>query len=248
MIPSNMSLVPLNYERRCVMQAIAEVERKTEQGSIVAESPYAHAFFSILKGSKRITVKEIAFFSPGLTTQTLRGKKQDWITAIDRLIESRGTCCWLPLSLSDGWRLFPETRFQETERRRRKSELSAEKYTRQRRKESCQREHAYQALKGQAEIELAFCTPETANAWHARWSGTDLRQYDLEDIFWRWSERFPSLTSLDRWMMDTQPFWRVMVESNALAKESSIAVRQLENWMIPNKLTDRIGANKDSNF
>lgn len=202
MIPSNMSLVPLSHERRCLMQAIAETERKAEQGGLIAEFPYARAFFRILKGSKR----DISYFSTGLTVQALRGKKRDWIAVIDRLIESRGTCCWLPLSLSDGWRLFPETRFQGTERRRRKSELSAEKYTRQRRKESCQRERAYQALKGQAEIELAFCTPETASAWHARWSGADLRQYDLEDIFWRWSERFPSLASLERWMMDTQPF------------------------------------------
>ncbi|EHF6283241.1 plasmid SOS inhibition protein A, partial [Salmonella enterica subsp. enterica serovar Newport] len=220
MIPANLSLVPLSHERRAVMQAIAEVEVKYERGIGVAEFPYARTFFRILNGSKRVTVKDIGWFSPGLTAQSLRGNKQDWLAAIDRLIESRGACCWLPLSLSDGWRLFPETKFQMQERTRRHSELSAEKYTRQRRKEACQREMAYQALAGQAEIELAFHTPETVSSWSARWSGTELRQYDLEEMFWRWSERFPSLASMERWMMANQPFWSVMVESDALAKES----------------------------
>ncbi|EEW7663078.1 plasmid SOS inhibition protein A [Escherichia coli] len=239
MIPANMSLVPLSHERRAVMQAIAEVEKKYERGVHIAEFAYAHAFFRILNGSKRVTVKDIGWFSPGMTAQNLRGKKQDWLAAIDRLIESRGACCWLPLSVSDGWRLFPETKFQTSERRRRQNELSAEKYTRQRRKEACQRETAYQALAGQAEIELAFHTPETVSSWSARWSGTELHQYDLEEMFWRWSERFPSLAPMERWMMANQPFWSVIVESDALAKESPEQVRQLERWMVPNKLTHR---------
>nr|CAC9195037.1 plasmid SOS inhibition protein A [Escherichia coli] len=108
------------------MEAIAEVEKKYERGVHIAEFAYAHAFFRILNGSKRVTVKDIGWFSPGLTAQDLREKKQDWLAAIDRLIESRGACCWLPLSVSDGWRLFPETKFQTSERRRRQSELSAE--------------------------------------------------------------------------------------------------------------------------
>ncbi|EIX3165468.1 plasmid SOS inhibition protein A, partial [Salmonella enterica] len=91
---------------------------------------------------------------------------------------------------------------------------------------------------GQAEIELAFHTPETVSSWSARWSGTELRQYDLEDMFWRWSERFPSLEPMERWLMANQPFWSVMVETDALAKESPESVRQLERWMVPNKLTD----------
>ncbi|MEH4929632.1 plasmid SOS inhibition protein A [Enterobacter cloacae] len=57
--------------------------------------------------------------------------------------------------------------------------------------------------------------------------------------FWRWSERFPSLASMERWMMMSQPFWSVMVESDALAKESPESVRQMERWMVPNKLADR---------
>lgn len=241
MIPANLSLVPLSHEHRAVMQAIAEVEKKYERGAHIAEFAYAHAFFRILNDSKRVTVKEIGWFSPGLTAQTLRGKKQDWLVAIDRLIESRGACCWLPLSLSDGWRLFPETKFQTSERCRRQSELSAEKYTRQRRKEACQRETAYQALAGQAEIELVFHTPETVSSWSTRWSGTALHKYDLEAIFFRWSERFPSLGSLELWTFQVEPFWRVMYEVSQLAREASPLVQAMEDWMVPNKLTDSRG-------
>ncbi|EFC1481146.1 plasmid SOS inhibition protein A [Escherichia coli] len=236
MIPSHLSLVPFSPERRAAMVAIAEVERRRSRGAVFTAYPYASAFFRTLNGSKRITVKDIAWFSPGLTAQTLRGKKHEWLAAIDRLIESRGTCCWLPLSLSDGWRLFPETKFQVSERRRRQSELSAEKYTRQRRKEQCQRERAYQALAGQAEIELAFHTPETVSSWIARWSGTELRQYDLEDMFWRWSERFPSLASIERQEWQDIPFWRVILETGIAVKETGYVIREMERWMVPNKL------------
>lgn len=38
-------------------------------------------------------------------------------------------------------------------------------------------------------------------------------------------------------MMENQPFWKVMAETNVLARESPGSVRQLERWMVPNKLT-----------
>ncbi|HHE5971942.1 TPA: plasmid SOS inhibition protein A [Citrobacter braakii] len=238
MIPSHLSLVPFSPGRRAAMEAIAEVERRQSRGAVLTAYPYASAFFRTLNGSKRITVKDIAWFSPGLTAQALRGKKHEWLAAIDRLIESRGTCCWLPLSLSDGWRLFPETKFQISERRRRQSELNDEKYSRQRRREASQREMAYQALAGQAEIELAFHTPETVSSWSARWSGTELRQYDLEDMFWRWSERFPSLAAIERHEWQNIPFWRVILETGIAVKDAGHAVREMERWMVPNKLRE----------
>ncbi|MDF3686359.1 plasmid SOS inhibition protein A, partial [Enterobacter hormaechei] len=76
-------------------------------------------------------------------------------------------------------------------------------------------------------------------SWSPRWPGTELRQYDLEEMSWRWSERFPSLEPMERWTMESQPFWTVMAETNALARESPGSVWQLERWMVPNKLTAR---------
>ncbi|BDO22545.1 hypothetical protein KAM645c_56350 (plasmid) [Klebsiella quasipneumoniae subsp. quasipneumoniae] len=239
MIPARLSLVPFSPERRAAMEAIAEVERRRSRGAVSTMYPYASAFFRRLTGSTRITIREIHHFAPVLTARELRGSRDSWLSAIDALIESRGTRCWLPLPVGAGQRLFPEVAFQQTERVRCQDALRDEKYTRQRHKERCQREQAYQALAGQAEIELAFHTPETVSSWSARWSGTELRQYDLEEMFWRWSERFPSLEPMERWTMESQPFWTVMAETNALARESPGSVRQLERWMVPNKLTAR---------
>lgn len=239
MIPSHLSLVPFSPGRRAAMEAIAEVERRRPRGAVSTAYPYASAFFRRLTGSTRISLKESRLFAPVLSAQELRGCRDSWLSAIDALIESRGTCCWLPLPVGAGRHLFPEVAFQQAERVRCQDALRSEKYTRQRRKEACQREAAYQALAGQAEIELAFHTPETVSSWSARWSGTELRQYDLEEMFWRWSGRFPSLEPMERWMMENQPFWTVMAETDALARESPESVRQLERWMVPNKLTAR---------
>lgn len=239
MIPANLSLVPFSPERRAAMEAIAEVERRRSRGAVSTVYPYASAFFRRLSGSTRITLREINFFAPVLKAHELRGSRDNWLSAIDALIESRGTCCWLPLPASAGQRLFPEVAFQQTERVRCQDALRDEKYTRQRHKERCQRERAYQALAGQAEIELAFHTPETVSSWSARWSGTELRQYDLEEMFWRWSERFPSLSALERDEFAREPLWSMVFEAGLLTEEASVPVRQLEHWMEPNKLTFR---------
>lgn len=201
--------------------------------------PYASAFFRRLSGRKRVTLREIRLFAPVLIAQELRGSRDSWLRAIDALIESRGVCCWLPLPVNACELLFPEESFRHTERSRRQDAMQAVKYTRQRRKELCLRERAYQALAGQAEIELAFHTPETVGSWSARWSGSELGQYDLEDMFWRWSGRFPSLAALARDELDGEPLWSVVYEARLLTEESPVPVRQLERWMVPNKLIHR---------
>lgn len=239
MIPSHLSLVPFCPERRAAMEAIAGVERRRSRGAVSTAFPYVSAFFRRLTGRKRVTLKEIRLFAPVLSAQELRGSRDSWLRAIDALIESRGVCCWLPLPVNAGERLFPEESFRHTERARRQDAMLAEKYTRQRRKDSCVRERAYQALAGQAEIDLAFHTPETVSTWCARWSGTELRQFDLEDMFWRWSGRFPSLSALDQDEYHGEPLWSVVYEASLLTEEAPALVRELERWMVPNKLIAR---------
>lgn len=239
MIPVSLSLVPQSPERRAAMLAIGEVDRKLARGAHLPAYPYARAFFRYLKGCKRITVRELNLFAPVLTAQELRGSKDSWLNAIDTLIESRGVCCYLPLPAGAGQSLFPEVRFQQTERVRRQDELRDEKYSRQRRKEQCQRERAYQALAGQAEIALAFHTPDTVSSWSSRWAGSALHQYDIEDMFWRWRERFPSLAELDRDEFCGEPFWCVTREAGLMAADAPESVRLMERWMMPNKLMYR---------
>ncbi|EEE2004257.1 plasmid SOS inhibition protein A [Salmonella enterica subsp. enterica serovar Kotte] len=233
-IPKHLSLVPLSNEHRAAMQAIADVEDKSTRSVRMAQYPYAHAFFRHLKGSKRITSKEISFFLP-MTDKELRGRKSQWVSAIDTLLESRGTRCYLPLPSCAGNRLFPAVLFQQTERLRRQVELSGEKYSRQSNKERSLREMAYAALTGQAEIDLAFQTPATVSAWNARWSGT-VNQSDLETMFFRWTDKVPSLSVIDRWAWKHTPFWSVLYEVAVLSKEAPRSVHLADRWSVPNKL------------
>lgn len=239
MIPSRLALIPENPARRAAMLAVADVEQKCTRDRRLPEYPYAHAFFRYLRGSKRIAIHELRLFKPSLSEQELRGNKESWLNAIDMLIESRGVCCWLPLPVNAGQEMFPEVVFQRTERQRRQDELGNMKYTRQRSREEGQRERAYQALGGQAEIELAFHTPITVASWVSRWSSSELHEYDLESMFFRWSERFPSLKELDRYAYCGEPFWVVAGDARELAKIAPASLQRMENWMIPNKLTNR---------
>ncbi len=107
---------------------------------------------------------------PSLTTEELHGKRPLWLYAIDVLIETQGEVCLLPLPCDAAERLFPSVRFRVRERSRHKSALVMQKYSRQQAREAEQKARAYQALVAQAEIELAFHSPETVGSWHARWS------------------------------------------------------------------------------
>lgn len=237
MIPSHLALVPENPARRAAMLAIADVENKRTRDRRLPEYPYAHVFFRYLRGSKRVGIHELRLFAPSLSDQQLRGNKSAWLSAVDALIESRGVNCWLPLPVEAGQEMFPEMVFQRTERRRRQDELDRAKYTRQRCREEGVREQARLALVGQAEIDLAFHTPETVSSWASRWSSV-VREYDLEQMFWRWSERFPSLSELEQWAFRDEPLWAVTHEACQLAKTAAPQVKALERWMVPDKLVD----------
>lgn len=241
MIPSYLSLVPENHARRAAMLAVADVENKRTRDCRLPEYPYAHAFFRYLRGSKRVAIHELRLFSPSLSEQELRGNKASWMSAVDALIESRGVNCYLPLPIEAGQEMFPEVVFQRTERQRRQDELDSAKYTRQRSREEGLRERDYQALAGQAEIDLAFHTPETVSSWASRWSSSGLQQFDLESMFFRWSERFPSLKDLDRLDYSGAPFWMVTLDAQKMAKGSPASLQLMERWMIPNKLTHARG-------
>ncbi len=133
--------------------------------------------------------------------------------------------------------LFPSVRFRVRERSRHKSALVMQKYSRQQAREAEQKTRAYQALVAQAEIELAFHSPETVGSWHARWSDR-VAEHDLETLFWQWGERFPSLAGMERWQWQDMPFWQVITEAGMAAREASHAVREMERWMVPNKLRE----------
>lgn len=159
---------------------------------------------------------------PSLTAEELHGNRLQWLYAIDVLIETQGEVCLLPLPGDAAERLFPSVRFRVRERSRHKSALVMQKYSRQQAREAEQKARAYQALVAQAEIELAFHSPETVGSWHARWSDR-VAEHDLETLFWQWQD---------------MPFWQVIAEAGMAAREAGHAVREMERWMVPNKLRE----------
>ena len=190
-----------------------------------------------LNGSRRISLSDLRFFMPSLTAEELRGNRSQWLYAVDVLIETQGEVCLLPLPGDAAEQLFPSVRFRVRERSRHKSALVMQKYSRQQAREAEQKTRAYQALVAQAEIELAFHSPETVGSWHARWSDR-VAEHDLETLFWQWGERFPSLAGMERWQWQDMPFWQVIAEAGMAAREAGHAVREMERWMVPNKLRE----------
>ncbi|EIL40194.1 TPA: plasmid SOS inhibition protein A, partial [Escherichia coli] len=129
--------------------------------------------------------------------------------------------------------------FREGERRRQKTTLTEQKYSRQREREAERRELEYQTCFAQAQIDLAFHTPATVGSWLSRWSGV-VEEHDLETIFWGWCGRFPSLSSFDRFFWQEEPLWRLIFEAGEAGRGAPVQVRALEQWMIPNKLENAI--------
>ena len=185
----SQALVPLSTEQQAAWRAVAETEKRRHQGNTLAEYPYAGAFFRCLNGSRRISLSDLRFFMPSLTAEELHGNRLQWLYAIDVLIETQGEVCLLHLPGDAAERLFPSVRFRVRERSRHKSALVMQKYSRQQAREAEQKARAYQALVAQAEIELAFHSPETVGSWYARWSDR-VAEHDLETLFWQWGERF----------------------------------------------------------
>lgn len=183
------ALVPLSTEQQAAWRAVAETEKRRHQGNTLAEYPYAGAFFRCLNGSRRISLSDLRFFMPSLTAEELHGNRLQWLCAIDVLIETQGEVCLLPLPGDAAERLFPSVRFRVRERSRHKSALVMQKYSRQQAREAEQKARAYQVLVAQAEIELAFHSPETVGSWHARWSDR-VAEHDLEPLFWQWASVF----------------------------------------------------------
>lgn len=84
----SQALVPLSTEQQAAWRAVAETEKRRHQGNLLAEYPYAGAFFRCLNGSRRMSLSDLRFFMPSLTAEELRGNRSQWLYAIDVLIET----------------------------------------------------------------------------------------------------------------------------------------------------------------
>lgn len=52
------------------------------------------------------------------------------------------------------------------------------------------------------------------------------------------SDAILQLAGMERWQWQDMPFWQVIAEASLAAREAGHAVREMERWMVPNKLRE----------
>lgn len=239
MIPSHLSLVTQLPEREAAVRAIMHVEEtpQKKQGSVYHPYPYARAFFRFLTGSSKISGRAINQVRGAYWYKDDKIPLARYEEAFDTLIRSRGRHCYYPLETSMVNYLFPEQAFSIIDRQANRDKREAQQYSRQYASSERDRQERYNNKVGQAEIELAFQTPETVRTWYVQWSQQDIRNFDLERMLWAWTERCPSLAHLVRAYY--QSALEVVLDVHDVAAAGTLEERELEHWMVPNKITLR---------
>ncbi|MBJ8983598.1 MULTISPECIES: plasmid SOS inhibition protein A [Citrobacter freundii complex] len=239
MIPRHLSLVTQLPEREAALRAIIAVEEGSEQNGSRHPKPYpyARAFFRILTGSSKISGKAINQVRGAYWLKFDKISLARYEEAFDILISSRGRLCYPPLGTDMVQNLFPEQAFSISERHTQREVREENLYSRQESRRYREKEEKYQNRAGQAEIDLAFQTPETLRAWYESWSQQDIRDYDIQRMLWAWTERSPSLSHLVKAYYDRAH--EIVLDVHDVAESSTPAEKELERWMVPNKITLR---------
>lgn len=242
MIPNNRALVPINEYQQAAVHAVVLVERKKEQGKRLAAFPYAKAFFKVLNnGRGQILASDIRQISSNYFPDERGGSSiQQYIEALDRLIESGGQYSPLPLSGDVAATLFPAYGELCRERRERKWDMQAERKERWQSREKQQQRRRYQNQLAQAEVELAFVTPSTVGAWYAYWSKRDIYEDDLTEGFFAWFERFPRMAGCNLQHYKSDALWAVMERLQRVEADLTEDERAFNALLIPNKLPRKV--------
>lgn len=242
MIPNNRALVPVNEYQQAAVHAVVLVERKKEQGKRLAAFPYAKAFFKVLNnGRGQILASDIRQISSNYFPDERGGSSiQQYIEALDRLIESGGQYSPLPLSGDVAATLFPAYGELCRERRERKWDMQAERKDRWQSREKQQQRRRYQNQLAQAEVELAFVTPSTVGAWYAYWSKRDIYEDDLTEGFFAWFERFPRMAGCNLQHYKSDALWAVMERLQQVEADLTDDERAFNTLLIPNKLPRKV--------
>lgn len=239
MIPNHLSLVPLLPERGAAISAILYVEETTKKASLSGDHlyPYARAFMRFMFGRSTISGRLLNKIRGVYWLKTGKIPLARYEEALDDLICSRGKRCYPPLDKDMVTYLFPEQAFSASERQENHEQRGDVLYSRQEARREREREDKYHNLVGQAEIDLAFQTPETVRTWYAHWSQQDIHDFDLERIIWSWTERCPTLAHLVRDYY--QSALEVILDVHDAGVASTPDQQELERWMVPNKITLR---------
>ncbi len=239
MIPNHLSLVAANPFQQAVQLAIIDVESALMAGKRLGRFPWAMALLRRLRTEKsgRVTANDVMCATSGYEPGSRDGYNKDkYIEALDRLVETRGDVCPMPLSGSTVDMYFPEVRFRERERHHRRFDVTLSRRCRQREKEQHQKRRRYQTQVAQAEIDLAFVTPAGLVAWYQRQERQGIYDDDLIDMVQSWSSRFSCLPY--DWLYSGQPLWAIIEKLEGPLAERSDVEQWLDSLSLPNKLRD----------
>ena len=240
MIPNHLALIPQNVYQYAVAQAIIDVEYKKQLGTSLRQYPYAYALFRHLRGGAiRITAKDIRFAAGDYSPRERGGAtKNDYIAALDRLIETRGKDCSLPLSGNTVDRYFPDEHYRLSERQNRQWELRFTRLDKIEAKQKQQKRRRYQTQVAQSQIELAFTTPSELVAWYKRQEKYGIYDDDLVEIVYEWSKRFPSIKS--DMFRTGQPLWAIIAANEGRLSQLSDNEEHVDRLMLQNKIIIKV--------
>lgn len=186
-------------------------------------------------GAERITAKDLRFAVGDYTPTSLGGaSKSDYIAALDRLIETRGRDCPLPLSGITVGEYFPDERYRQSERKNRQWELRFVHVEKIEAKKRLQKRRRYQTMVSQAQIELAFTTPSELAAWYKRQERQGIYDDDLIESVHAWSQRFSGVCS--DVFLSGQPLWAVLNDMRDTLVSRTTVEQWLDSCVLPNKL------------
>lgn len=234
MIPRHLSLVPVNPFQAAALQAIIDVEDGRRRRG---QYPYAVALLRQLRGGEAgaITASDVKRAALNYNPKDRAGEpKERYLAALDKLVESRGDVCPLPLSGCAVSQYFPQTGYRLSERQHRRWDVSDSRREKQQEKERQQKRRRYQTAVAQAEIELAFITPSALTAWYRRQEKLGIYDDDLTDMLAAWGGRFTGVQV--RGFCSGQPLWAILDEMNEELAQRSATQQWLDTQLLPNRL------------
>lgn len=234
MIPRHLSLVPVNPFQAAALQAIIDVEDGRRRRG---QYPYAVALLRQLRGGEAgaITASDVKRAALNYNPKDRAGEpKERYLAALDKLVESRGDVCPLPLSGCAVSQYFPQTGYRLSERQHRRWDVSYSRREKKQNKERLQKRRRYQTAVAQAEIELAFVTPMGLEVWYKRQEKRGIYDDDLTDMLAAWGGRFTGVQV--RGFCSGQPLWAILDEMGCELTERPAALQRLDEQMLPNQL------------
>jgi len=238
MIPRHLSLVPVNTFQLAALQAIIEVEERRQRGKY----PYAVALLRQLRGGKtgHITACDVSRAAANYNPKDRAGEPKDrYLAALDKLIESRGSVCPLPLSGCAVGQYFPQTAYRHAERQNRRWDVRCRLRENQQEKERQQKRRRYQVAVAQAEIEVAFVTPSALATCYGLQEKRGIYDDDLTEMLLGWGLKFSGLEV--RGFCSGQQLWAIIDELGGGLTKRSMVQQRLDEQMLPNRLRDSRG-------